>query len=204
MPAPQAECVALTHRGNVHLITGRTPRSEGANAQWDDQIDTDAHRVFDVRERRWRTARPAPAARNSAAGAVIDGRLYVVGGRTVSGGNVPDLTGYDPRTDRWETLRPLPQAAGGIAAAALSGRLFVFGGEWFGPGGAGGVYREVWEYDPALDAWRACAPMPTPRHGLAAVSVRGAALLIGGATRSSARDTSAVVDRFEPPRRRRA
>lgn len=202
MPAPQAECVALEHRGNVHLITGRTPRSEGVNAQWSDQVDTDAHRVLDVSEGRWREARAAPAARNSAAGAVIGGRLYVVGGRTVGGGNVADLTRYDPRTDRWETLRPMPQAAGGIAAAALAGRLFVFGGEWFEPGG-GGVFRDVWEYDPALDRWRACSPMRTPRHGLAGVAVMNTALLIGGATRSSARDTSAVVERFEPPARAR-
>lgn len=203
MPEPQAECVALAHRGNVHLITGRRPRSESANAEWRDQVDTDAHRVFDVSERRWRTARPAPGARNSAAGAVIDNRLYVVGGRTVGGGNLGDLTRYDPRTDAWETLRPMPQPAGGIAAAALSGRLFVFGGEWFAAGGAGGVYREVWEYDPALDRWRACAPMPTPRHGLAAAVMLNTAVLIGGATRVSAQGTSAVVERFEPPRRSR-
>lgn len=198
MPQPQAECVALAYRGDVHLITGRTPRSEGSNAQWNDQIDTDAHRVFDVSERRWRDARPAPKARNSAAGAVIENRFYVVGGRTVEGGNVADLTRYDPGADRWDTLRPMPQAAGGIAATALAGRLFVFGGEWFGPG-ATGVYGQVWEYDPALDRWRGCADMRTPRHGLAGVAVINSALLIGGATRSSARGTSAVVERFTPP-----
>jgi hypothetical protein len=41
--------------------------------------------------------------------------------------------------------------------------------------------------------------MRRPRHGLAGVTVMNTALLIGGATRSSARDTSAVVERFEPP-----
>ena len=200
MPAPQAECVALAHGGNVHLVTGRTPRPGSANAGWRDQADTAAHRVFDVQEGRWREARPAPGARNSAAGAVIAGRLYVVGGRRVEGGNLGDLTRYDRRTDRWDVLRPMPQGAGGIAAAALDGRLFVFGGEWFAPGG-GGVHREVWEYDPARDVWRAAAPMRTPRHGLAGVAWRGRALLIGGAERVSAQNTSAAVESFLPPPR---
>jgi hypothetical protein len=92
MPAPQSECVALEHRGMIHLITGRTPRGE-ANAQWSDQIDTDAHRVFDPDHGRWTTARPAPAPRNSAAGAVIRNQLYLVGGRTVGGGNLTGWTG---------------------------------------------------------------------------------------------------------------
>jgi N-acetylneuraminic acid mutarotase len=196
MPTPQCETVALADRGLIHLIGGRTPRGQ-ANAQWEDHVDTDAHQVYDPGPRRWTPARPLPMARNSAAGAVIDHRLYVVGGRTVGGGNTGRLDRYDAKTDRWETLRPMPQGAGGIAAAALRDRLYVFGGEWFGPGG-GGVFGDVWEYDPKTDAWRAMAPMRTPRHGLAAAAVfRDLLVAIGGATQASARATSAVVESFE-------
>ena len=197
MPAPQSETVALTHRGRVHLITGRAPRGE-SNAEWADQIDTDAHRVFDPDSNRWTTARPAPEARNSAAGAVIRDRLYLVGGRTVGGGNLARLDRYDPHADRWETLRPMPQASAGLAAVAAWGRLYVMGGEWFRRGEGSGVFAEVWEYDPAGDSWRAVAPMRTPRHGLAAVNSGGNRIIaLGGATRSSARGTSAVVEVWE-------
>ena len=192
MPAPQSETVALTHGGLIHLITGRAPAGE-ANARWNHQADVAAHRVFDPSDGRWRDARPAPGARNSAAGAVIAGGLYVVGGRTVAGGNIDRLDRYDPETDSWETLRPMPQASGGLAAAALGGRLHAFGGEWFAPGG-GGVHEETWIYDPAADAWSAGPPMRTPRHGLAGAAAAGRVLAIGGAERVSAQNTSAVVE----------
>ena len=192
LPRPQSESVALEHAGRIHLITGRTPGGP-ANANWQDQVDTDAHRVFDPQTGRWTDARPAPAPRNSAAGAVIDGRLYLVGGRTVGGGNMDRLDRYDPRADRWDALAPLPQASGGLAAAALGGRLYAFGGEYFGEAG-GGVYPHTWVYDPASDRWAAGPPMLTSRHGLAGAAVGGAVLAIGGAARAGARNTSAVVE----------
>ncbi len=196
LPTPQNETVAATLGSRIHVVTGRTPKG-AANAQWNDQGDTAEHQVFDPAARGWTKARPAPTARNSAAGAVIGGKLYVVGGRTVGGGNLGVLERYDPKTDEWTTLRPMPQPAGGLAAAALGDRLYAFGGEWF-QGRDGGVYEAVWEYDPAKDAWRGVASMRTPRHGLAGVAIAGKVYAIGGARQFSSQDTSDVVEAFDP------
>jgi N-acetylneuraminic acid mutarotase len=196
IPEPQNETVALALGGRIHVVTGRSP-SHTANGQWGDQRDSAAHQVYDARANRWDDARPAPTARNSAAGAVIGGKLYVVGGRTVQGGNLDVLERYDPKADAWETLRPMPQASGGLAAAALNGRLYAFGGEYFDRNG-GGVYEATWEYDPPTDQWRAVAPMRTPRHGLAGIAVNGSIFSIGGAVRASAEGTTAVVEAFTP------
>jgi Kelch motif len=65
------------------------------------------------------------------AAAVIDGRLYAIGGR-IDGNysrNLSTNESYDPATDRWEQRAPMPTARSGIAAAVLHGRIFVFGGE---------------------------------------------------------------------------
>lgn len=195
MPAPQSETTALVHAGRVHLLGGRAPSGK-ANAEWSDQADVAAHRVFDPAARRWTDGRPLPAARNSAAGAVIGDALYLVGGRTVGGGNLARLDRYDPKADRWDALRPMPQGAGGLAAGALNGKLLAFGGEFFE--GDGGVYRQSWLYDPGTDAWTEAAPMRTPRHGLVGVTFGGSVLAIGGATRRGAADTSAVVEAWRP------
>lgn len=175
LPTPQAETVGLSHEGRIHLITGRSPRGS-ANAQWNDQGDVDTHRVLS--DGRWETARPCPMARNSAAGAVMGGALWIAGGRTVGGGGVGRLDRYDPAADRWDTLAPIPpspatgqQVGGGLALAAAGGRLVAFGGEWFASGGGGGVFAETWIYDPREDRWRAGPDMPHPRHGLAAVAI---------------------------------
>lgn len=195
MPGFQCEATALASGSRVHLLGGRAPRSE-ANARWDDHRDVDSHRVFDAAEGRWTTARPLAAARNSAAGAAIAGALYLVGGRTVEGGNLARLDRYDPEADRWDALRPMPRAAGGLAAAALGARLLTFGGEAFD--GKARVIREAWVYDPGTDVWTEAAPLRTPRHGLAGVSVGGAILAIGGATLPGAAGTSAVVEAWRP------
>lgn len=201
LPRPLCESVGAELGGRLHLVTGRRPTG-AANGQWSDHGDVADHLVFDPVAGTWATARPAPSARNSAAGAVLDGVLYVAGGRTVSGGGTGALERYDPAGDRWDALAPIPpspasgrQVGGGLAMGMLAGRLVAFGGEWFAPGG-GGVFAETWIYDPATDAWSAGPPMPTPRHGLAAASVDGAVLAIAGGAVVSGGRADATVEAF--------
>lgn len=199
MPQRLCETVGLSVGDRVHLVTGRSPKGE-ANGQWNDQADVATHLVFDAAANRWETARPAPMARNSAAGAVLDGKLFVAGGRTVDGGGTGRLDRYDPARDRWDTLAPIPaspatgrQVGGGLAMAEAGGRLIAFGGEWF-EGRGGGVFAETWIYDPARDAWTAGPAMRTPRHGLAAASVDGVIYAIGGGEVASGGKASDLVE----------
>ncbi|MDP1528503.1 MAG: kelch repeat-containing protein [Rhodoferax sp.] len=198
LPGPQSEAVGVTLDGRLHLLTGRAP-SGAANGQWTDHGDVDIHRVYLPAEARWEAARPCPMARNSAAAAVLDGAIWVAGGRTVSGGGAGRLDRYDPVADRWDTLAPIPrsqaadnQVGGGLAMAAIDGRLVVFGGEWFQRGG-GGVFQETWVYSASDDAWAAGPDMSTPRHGLAAASIDGTVYAIaGGAVVSGGRAVGTV------------
>ena len=197
LPVPQAEAVGLEVGGRIHLVTGRTPNA-GSNGNWNDQADVATHQV--LTDRRWETLRPAPMARNSAAGAVMDGRLWIAGGRTVAGGGTGRLDRYDPVEDRWATLAPIPfsetagqQVGGGLAMVAIGGRLVAFGGEWFAPG-RGGVFAETWIYDPETDAWTQGLDMKTPRHGLAAAVVNGVAYAIGGSSLVSSGETTGIVE----------
>lgn len=200
LPSPQAEAVGTGLGDRLHLITGRTPAG-AANANWNEQDDTDRHLVRI--DGRWETARPAPTARNSAAAAVLDGAIWVAGGRTVSGGGTGRLDRYDPAADRWDALAPIPrsyaqnnQVGGGLAMAEAGGRLVAFGGEWFARGGGGGVFAETWLYDPARDLWEAGPAMKTPRHGLAAASVGGAVYAIAGGSVVSGGAATGVVERL--------
>lgn len=199
-PLPQFQCeaVALGHGGMVHVISGRTPRGAD-NAAYQHHADTDLHQVYDPREDRWRSARPCPLARNSATGAVIDGKLYLAAGRRIGGGNSGQLDRYDPATDQWVTLRPMPQGAGGCAGAAVGGKLYVFGGEG-GPrdNGFGGVIPNCWAYDPATDQWAAQAPMGRPRHGLAAIADGRQIFAVGGGLQQSGGQVSDIVEVFVP------
>lgn len=191
-PEALGETVALSVEGRIHLVTGSRHGSGEYGA-------SETHLVYDPDADSWSTARPAPTARSSATGAVIDGQLYVAGGRTTTGGitNLGALERYDPETDEWTELRPLPQPAGGLAGTSLNGTLYVFGGEYFGQGG--GVYENTWAYDPKSDEWSGLRAMPTPRHGLAGAALNGRIYAIGGNTAPAIRDASSnVVETYVP------
>lgn len=202
MPQPLAETIGINHEGSIHLVTGRRP-SGYQNTEWPHHSDVNAHIVLAPGSDAWVTAPPAPTARNSAAGVLLDARLHVIGGRTVSGSNTPVHEAYDLASRRWETLAPLPEpeagprGSGGLAAAMLDGTIYVFGGEWFDAAG-GGVYAQVWAWDGAEDRWREAGRMPTPRHGLGAVTLNGAIFTIGGAAEAGGNQTSAAVEVFRP------
>ena len=194
-PERHAETVSISLDERIHVIGGRGLKGT-RNKSYGDHTDTDRHLVFDPTSGSWQKAAPTLRKRNSAAGAVINGLIYVVGGRNANSGNIADLEIYDPQEDKWRNGTPMPQAQGGLAAVALDGKLYVFGGEYFQNGG--GVYPECWVYDPATDKWKASVPMRTPRHGLGGVAINGWIYAIGGACKEGANGTSNVLERFKP------
>ncbi|WP_026180593.1 Kelch repeat-containing protein [Henriciella marina] len=193
LPVPNGESTAGIISGTLYLAGGRQP-SGLRNLAWNDHRDVDTLLGFDGAT--WEQLAPVPTARNSAAGGVIDGRLHVVAGRTVDGGNTAVHEAYDPGTDRWERLAPMPGAQAGLASGVVDGKLYTFGGEWFENGG--GVYSDAWAYDPQADRWASIADMPKPRHGLGGLTIGDDIYLIGGALERGGNRTSAAVEIYTP------
>src|SRR5437660_366176 len=109
----------------------------------------------------WQTRAPMPVSRQELATGVLNGKVYVVGGR--AGPSTDALEVYNPQTNTWSTLAPMPTARSGFAAAIVNNELWVFGGE--DPQTL--VLRaEVEVYSPATNSWRQLPNMPLPRHGI--------------------------------------
>ncbi|MGC6857162.1 Kelch repeat-containing protein [Pseudomonas aeruginosa] len=188
LPEARAEGVAVSVDGRIFAIGGRVASKPGA-AHFNDHADSVRGDVLDPASGRWSPIADAPTARNSAAAAVIGGKIYVVGGRqafkqpdgSLRQVNVATLEVYDPGSNRWQSKAPMPQAQGGLAAAAHDGRLYVFGGEQWVPEQK--VLAESWVYDPSSDSWSALPPLPTPRHGLGAAAVGNRIFVMGGGAR---------------------
>lgn len=205
MPEARAEGVVVSVNGKIYAIGGRVATTVGAS-HFNDHADSARSDVLDTVSGRWSRVADAPSARNSAAGAVIAGKIYVVGGRQAlmqSDGslrqvNVPMLEVYDPVTDRWEVRTSMPQAQGGLAAAAHGARLYVFGGEQWVPERK--VFADGWVYDPATDAWAPLPPLPTPRHGLGAATVGNQIFLVGGGELVGGEKASSTVEILEVAR----
>ena len=188
LPEARGEHVAVALGSKIHVIGGRVKQGNGDD-HFDSYIDSNVHRVFDTSTGKWKSAASAPTARNSAAAAVIDGLIYVVGGRynaiqkdgSQLQQNVAALEAYNPMEDSWQILAPMPEALGGNAAAVLNGLLYVFGGEQWAPEHR--VFSSTWVYDSKINSWNKGPDMPTARHGLAAAPAEKKVFTIGGCTK---------------------
>jgi N-acetylneuraminic acid mutarotase len=126
-----------------------------------------------------------------AAGGVMAGRLWVVGGtddqaaldRVNSGFRAIEL-----ESGAVEELPPYPEASVTTAAAvALGGRLFVFGGARWDPASRTVVnHATAHVFDVAARRWRKLPSLPHPARGLAAVALDEQRILIAGGYRNDA------------------
>jgi N-acetylneuraminic acid mutarotase len=127
---------------------------------------------------------------NAPAAAIVDGRLYVIGGfHGVS--NLPSdrVLVYDLRTRRWSEAAPLPAPRGGHAAVVASGRIHVFGG-----GNDRATLADHDVYDPQRNRWQRETPLPRTLGSPAGVVGDGRIWSIGG--RSGRADYGSVY-RYE-------
>ncbi|MGN0186273.1 MAG: Kelch repeat-containing protein [Paludibacteraceae bacterium] len=92
--------------------------------------------------------------RTSATSFVINGQLYLFGGRTAAQTATNDFYRYDPDADTWTQLSTPPLKARVKATAAV-----VNGAAYIGLGFGGKVYNDTaylhdwWRYDPPTDTW---------------------------------------------------
>jgi N-acetylneuraminic acid mutarotase len=139
--------------------------------------------AYDPLSDTWTSKIPMPTARHHAASAVADGKLYVIGGRIVGISATVNINAnemYDPNKNSWvisSSLEPMPSKRSGIAAASLSdsSSFYVFGGEE-----PSKTFNNNEKYDPKSNKWTIETPMPTARHGLAAVAIDDKIYVIGG------------------------
>ena len=126
-------------------------------------------------------------ARVSHAMAVLDGRLYTVGGINNNGGHTSYLSSverYDPAANAWEAVAPIVTTRCNFAMAVL-GTLHAVGGY------DGDYFSSVERYDPALDAWEAVAPMAVRRIAFGVAVLDGKLYAVGGSDDDSA-------ERYDP------
>jgi N-acetylneuraminic acid mutarotase len=129
----------------------------------------------------WAMKTPIPTQRYGLAVAVVNSRIYAIGGILLHG-PINTRTGvneeYNPITDTWtnQTTMPTPRVNFGIAV--YQNKIYCIGGSTSNAGVTG--INEV--YDPATDTWEAKSSMPTPRDRLSASIVNGKIYLIGGST----------------------
>jgi len=168
--------------GQVYYYRLASVASDGTESDLGDEI-----RVA-VRENKWSgfTAKPTP--RSDSSSAVINGKIYVIGGV----GHVGSDSGYgrksatytkaveiyDPAIDSWTTGAEMNNVRFGAGSVSDDEKIYILGGKTAGPHGFK-ADNEV--YDPATDTWSTIADMPIDRAHFGTALIDGKIYVIGGA-----------------------
>jgi len=118
--------------------------------------------------------RPLP--RSYHASAVVNGKIYVIGGAGADNKPVGSVQVYDPATGTWAARADMPTPRALFGASAVGGRIYTIGGTTRGLD----KLAVVEAYDTATDTWTRRADMPTPRNALSTAVVDGKVYAIGG------------------------
>jgi len=140
----------------------------------------------------WTQKADMPTARELAGSAVVDGKIYVIGGATVSMGHTAVVEEYDPATDTWTKRADMPTARQGVVAAAVDGIIYAI------TGNRGRELSTVEAYDPATDTWTTKADIPSPRNQSAAAVVDGIIYVIGGQFGVGNVEVLSAVEAYDP------
>lgn len=120
---------------------------------------------FDVNTLSWVSRQSMPFAQANCASAVLNGKLYILGG-----GAYLRVYEYTPGSDSWSRKSDAPTALDNGGAAAVSGKIYVVS--------PNAMSTPI--YDPMIDSWTTTTRVSTPRTGVAVAAVGERIYAIGG------------------------
>jgi len=175
MPTPRGALTAEFIGNTLYAVGGNNFIISKLLSSVFNQISYPINEAYDPESDTWSKKATMPTPRDHAASAVIDEKLYVIGGRQSHLANtIGNNEVYDPKTDSWSVLEPMPTPRGGGTASVLNNTIFVFGGE-----DDQKAYDENEHYVPGV-GWFSQSPMPKPRHGFDSAVIGNRIYLMGG------------------------
>jgi N-acetylneuraminic acid mutarotase len=169
LPQPNNHGMAAGVNGKIYLIGGQTSDVSELG-----HVNTVYE--FDPAKLEWTAKAPMPTARSSGVAVVLDGKIYVAGGRPPRGS---DFAVYDPATDAWTVLPSLPSQRNHVTGAAINGRIHVLGGR-LGHGLSAQMTTAHEVFNPQTGTWTNAAPMLVARSGMNGVIAKGCFHVWGG------------------------
>ncbi|KAF4965167.1 hypothetical protein FSARC_6985 [Fusarium sarcochroum] len=191
------------HGNTIYLAGGmRTLEPTGPGGEQD---TVDFVSAFDTKTSKWidipEAAKKLPEGRDHAAASIVGNKFYVLGGRLRGQRNVKDtvfVLDLDNLEEGWTTSEGrMPTPRGGVVSGTIGTKIYVLGGEGNTAADSEGVFDEVEVFDTKTETWQDAGSMSLPRHGGAAVAIKGGIYLPGGGTAEGGSPVS-VLDVYWP------
>ena len=193
LPGKRGSSVAVEVGGKIYAIGGATT-VEGSKDPYftfmgPARVLNDNH-VYDPATNKWESRTPMAVPRNHAFAGVVNGKIYVIGGRTghgfiLSATNTDVVEEYNPVNDSWSVPKErMPTPRSGGASGSDGRRIYAAGGE-VTTKDLVGAYKSVEAYDPLTNSWMTLPSMPMPRHGIAGGVIGNRFHLVSGMMQSA-------------------
>ena len=193
LPGKRGAAVAVEVAGKIYVIGGVTTVEASKDPFFTffgpSRVLSTNH-VYDPATNKWESRRPMAVPRNHASAGAVNGKIYVIGGRTGHGfiltaTNTDAVEEYNPVTDMWSAPKErMPTPRSGGAWGTDGRRIYVAGGE-VTTKELVGAFRGIEAYEPATNSWTALPSMPMPRHGLAGAVIGSRFHLVSGMIQSA-------------------
>jgi N-acetylneuraminic acid mutarotase len=126
----------------------------------------------------WVSKAPMREARTSVGVAVVNGKIYAIGGAGKNGFTVTNEE-YDPAVNKWIFKTPMPTPRSNFGIAVYENKIYCMGG--YTNCTVGYTATEANEvYNPATDKWKTKAPMPVGSEIVRASVVNGKIYVVAG------------------------
>ena len=194
MPTDRGALVADFLDGKLYAVGGKNVLSSGIMGTIIfKMISTPINEVYDPVTNSWEQKAPMPTPRDHIASAVVDEKMYVIGGRNAHRSNSLSANEvYDPKTNTWSVLEPMPTIRSGSTASVLNYTIFVFGGETDER-----IFNTNQQYIPN-EGWITHANMTLERKGLGSATVGDKIYLLGGGPTLGDEQISLNVSYYNP------
>src|SRR6185436_12652101 len=193
LPGKRGSAVAAEVSGKIYVIGGATTVDGSKDPFFTffgpSKVLT-TNDVYDPATNKWESRTPMSVARNHAFGAAVNGKIYVIGGRTghgfiLSATNTDVVEEYNPINDSWSAPKErMPTARSGGASGTDGRRIYLAGGE-VTTKDLVGAFRSVEAYEPTTNSWTTLPSMPMPRHGMAGAVIGNRFHLVSGMMQSA-------------------
>lgn len=161
--------------GKIYAIGGDDTGS-GINAPGSQAVEE-----YDPLTDAWTVKANMPTGRTDFSVAVVNGRIYAIGGwrnlNQTGQDGLATVEMYDPKSNEWETRTDMPTARAGMATSVVNGKIYVIGGTLI-PAWQNTDKVEI--YDPVSNTWETATGMPRSRGYVVAGTVNNKIFVIGG------------------------
>ena len=133
----------------------------------------------------WQREADLPDPRGHVSAAVLDGKIYALGGdhgHDITQIDVKSCHRFDPATKKWSEIASLPDGRSHFESSTIvyQGRILIVGGRCNSSQPPRNVVGDLLQYDPKANTWHVVGAMPEKLLAPAAAIISGRIVVTGG------------------------